>query len=679
MSERHFPITTKGDLVVGDANGLIARLGVGTDGHVLTLDSAQTLGVKWAAAAGGGGGDVTKVGTPVNDQIGVWTGDGTLEGTAGLKFNGNQVDINGTSNPGFRIYNTGGDGWYFYNGAASTPGNFAMFDIDAGVDRFIITTNGSVKLGSDANVSPYFSMDGANGNLTLSSGTLNVGAGFSMSQAASTTTVLTNGYSFTQNFGSNGELKYEFVNGSVTYENATSSESLSFAKFTNTTVGGGILLGYSNLNDGNSGVVGTTSGYYIGTAIYNTTGAITAVGGSPYGMILNFDTRAAVDNPNAAWFHGLDDKTPFIIQKDGGIQLRNIPSATTGNVLYYDTTTKVVSYGATPSGSGVALNDLLAADGIGDIDNLNNPIVWRWSTLTDQALNLISDSTTANSNSQTLVYAQLMGTNANSNQRSYAIYGINSHIGTGAVNIGVQGYASQGPGGNYGIWGESTTGVGVYGTTSDANGIGVQGVNALATAGTGYGVRGETTGAKTTGIAGYFTATGATNNYAIIVPSASGRVGFGTSSPTALLHLAAGNASLAPFKLTTGTALTAPEDGALEYHSSHLYFTIGSTRYQLDQQGGGSGITRTVTVTSGSATMGSAASTDYVYKVSANHTMTLPTAVGNTNLYVVKNAHSANITVNTTSSQTIDGTTTISVAPGESVSIISDNSNWFIV
>lgn len=31
-------------------------------------------------------GDVTKVGTPVNNQIGVWTGDGTLEGDAALTF-----------------------------------------------------------------------------------------------------------------------------------------------------------------------------------------------------------------------------------------------------------------------------------------------------------------------------------------------------------------------------------------------------------------------------------------------------------------------------------------------------------------------------------------------------------------------------------------------------------------
>jgi len=29
---------------------------------------------------------VTKVGTPVNNQIGVWTGDGTLEGDAAFTF-----------------------------------------------------------------------------------------------------------------------------------------------------------------------------------------------------------------------------------------------------------------------------------------------------------------------------------------------------------------------------------------------------------------------------------------------------------------------------------------------------------------------------------------------------------------------------------------------------------------
>lgn len=46
---------TKGDLLVTDGTDLLA-LGVGTNGQVLTADSAETSGVKWADAAGGGSG-----------------------------------------------------------------------------------------------------------------------------------------------------------------------------------------------------------------------------------------------------------------------------------------------------------------------------------------------------------------------------------------------------------------------------------------------------------------------------------------------------------------------------------------------------------------------------------------------------------------------------------------------
>ena len=47
--------TTKGGLIAGDGAGSPAELTVGTDGHVLTADSAETTGLKWAAAGGGGG------------------------------------------------------------------------------------------------------------------------------------------------------------------------------------------------------------------------------------------------------------------------------------------------------------------------------------------------------------------------------------------------------------------------------------------------------------------------------------------------------------------------------------------------------------------------------------------------------------------------------------------------
>jgi len=43
-------IDAKGDLIVGSADNTPQRLQVGgTNGHVLMIDSAQTVGVKWAA------------------------------------------------------------------------------------------------------------------------------------------------------------------------------------------------------------------------------------------------------------------------------------------------------------------------------------------------------------------------------------------------------------------------------------------------------------------------------------------------------------------------------------------------------------------------------------------------------------------------------------------------------
>jgi hypothetical protein len=47
-------IDAKGDLVAGTGADTFARLAVGTNGHVLTADSAEATGLKWAAAGGGG-------------------------------------------------------------------------------------------------------------------------------------------------------------------------------------------------------------------------------------------------------------------------------------------------------------------------------------------------------------------------------------------------------------------------------------------------------------------------------------------------------------------------------------------------------------------------------------------------------------------------------------------------
>lgn len=45
------PTTTKGDLIVHGTSTV--RLPVGSDGQILTADSTQTVGLKWATASGG--------------------------------------------------------------------------------------------------------------------------------------------------------------------------------------------------------------------------------------------------------------------------------------------------------------------------------------------------------------------------------------------------------------------------------------------------------------------------------------------------------------------------------------------------------------------------------------------------------------------------------------------------
>jgi hypothetical protein len=42
-------IDAKGDLIVGTANDAVDNLALGSNGYILTVDSAQTLGMKWAA------------------------------------------------------------------------------------------------------------------------------------------------------------------------------------------------------------------------------------------------------------------------------------------------------------------------------------------------------------------------------------------------------------------------------------------------------------------------------------------------------------------------------------------------------------------------------------------------------------------------------------------------------
>jgi len=182
-------------------------------------------------------------------------------------------------------------------------------------------------------------------------------------------------------------------------------------------------------------------------------------------------------------------------------------------------------------------------------------------------------------------------------------------------------------------------------------------------------------------------------------------------------------AGTAPLKLTSGPLMSTPEAGAIEFLTDKLYFTkttgttrgtvasyddtsgatgdlyyrdasgnfvrlpIGSTTNVLTVTGGipawspvpSGGSTRVVNNISIATTAGAAASTDYIYFVSGTTTLTLPTAVGNSNVYTVTNVGVNVITVATTSAQTINGSSVATLPiTNMSLDFISNGANWVV-
>lgn len=61
----------------------------------------------------------------------------------------------------------------------------------------------------------------------------------------------------------------------------------------------------------------------------------------------------------------------------------------------------------------------------------------------------------------------------------------------------------------------------------------------------------------------------------------TGNVGIGTAAPTAALTIAAGTSSRAPMKFTSGTLLTSPQSGTMEYDGSNYYLTDGANQRRM--------------------------------------------------------------------------------------------------
>jgi hypothetical protein len=67
-----------------------------------------------------------------------------------------------------------------------------------------------------------------------------------------------------------------------------------------------------------------------------------------------------------------------------------------------------------------------------------------------------------------------------------------------------------------------------------------------------------------------------------------------------------------------------------------------------------------------------------IYEFTGAGSLTLPTAVANKAIFMVKNRHSADITVTFTGGQNADGSTSISISPYQALQFISNNTNYNI-
>lgn len=100
----------------------------------------------------------------------------------------------------------------------------------------------------------------------------------------------------------------------------------------------------------------------------------------------------------------------------------------------------------------------------------------------------------------------------------------------------------------------------------------------------------------------------------------------------------------------------------------------------LAGSGAGGGITRVTSIITANTVGAEVALTDYVYIANAGITFTVPTAVGNTNLYTIKNNAASSVLLATTAGQDIDGSATaLMPTQYESLSLISNGSVWGVV
>lgn len=140
----------------------------------------------------------------------------------------------------------------------------------------------------------------------------------------------------------------------------------------------------------------------------------------------------------------------------------------------------------------------------------------------------------------------------------------------------------------------------------------------------------------------------------------------------------------------SASVLTMQPASALSSWTMTLPTTAGSNGQILQTDGngitswtnaGGSGITRVTSILSVSSTLAAVSKTDYVIFANVGINVTLPTAIGNTNLYTIKNIVANNsVLVSTSLGETIDGSASaLMPVQNQTLGFTSNGSVWQVV
>lgn len=118
-------VTTKGDVVAATGNAAVTRVGVGTNGQVLTADSTQAAGVSWQTPSGGGTGT----------RMAITSGSITSGNVPAVNTGGSWLPVTGTSQS---IAAVAGDQLRAEYGFLTSAGGGTYYDIGVVVGGSIV-------------------------------------------------------------------------------------------------------------------------------------------------------------------------------------------------------------------------------------------------------------------------------------------------------------------------------------------------------------------------------------------------------------------------------------------------------------------------------------------------------------------------------------------------------------